>query len=632
MRPPARTDIARLGWAIAIVVGGCLELAAAQAQTETQSPAPADGGVPTLQELARSAAADFREGRFAEAVQGYEAARELTTSAQDRATIELNLGACLFEMGRLAEAKQAFLRAAELGSAAADRAHLNAAAAALRLGRIEEARRLAESVPTDATELASRRSSLLDEIGAAEREIQRAAERQRFVQHVRAAEKALRASDAITAERELVLASGYFAAASAEERVDVQHGLAVARLERGDAAGAKQVLLGALRDAPNDADLHHALGRAQLALGNEPAASAELKQALGLGLDEQRAKAVRALLKELDPLSPSQYYGWLTLGAGYDTNPWQSGAGKVLTLGNRGQGGAEYGVVSAGLGRQERLSDRWAADVGYAGDWIGFWRNTVQDLTIQAHSLTVALDWAAAPSLVVGLGAGPSLTWVGLSPVEPFSWDVLLGAHAELTLSAVRALRLSLDFRSITGFEGWDFLGGNRLDARVVHDWSWRRASLRLGVVGRYNAIGTRVSSVDTTALPACAGLCDGADYLVPLGYASGGPSLSASVKPVDWLRLRGYAELELREYLDESRIAGVPASRKTRADTRWTGTVRGEFQLDSGGHVRVVPSYTLIVNESNVSYDATDPGHQFDYDDRSFVQHLFELDLEMSF
>jgi hypothetical protein len=95
---------------------------------------------------------------------------------------------------------------------------------------------------------------------------------------------------------------------------------------------------------------------------------------------------------------------------------------------------------------------------------------------------------------------------------------------------------------------------------------------------------------------------------------------------------LRGYAALELRQYLDDSRIVGVGASRKTRADTRWTGTLRGEFQLDSGGHVRVAPSYTLIANESNVSYDASDPEHQFDYDDRSFVQHLLELDLEMSF
>jgi Tfp pilus assembly protein PilF len=628
----AGTHTMRLGWSIAVAVGLCLYSAPARAQSARQPSAPNDAGGPTLQELARSAAEDFRAGRFAEAVQGYEAARELTASAQDRATIELNLGACLFEMGRFVEAKQAFLRAAELDAVAADRAHLNAAAAALRLGSLEEAKTLAESVPAEASELAPRRSSLLDEIAVLEHQAQRDAERRVFVEHVRAAEKALRASDATTAERELVAASEHFAVASPEERLDVQHGLGVARLERGDAAGAKQILVEALRDAPNDGDLHHALGRAELVLGNESAASVELEKALGLGLDEQRAQAARALLKELDPLPPSQYYGWLTLGAGYDTNPWQSGAGKVLTMGNRGQGGAEYGVVSAGLGRQERLSDRWAADIGYAGDWIGFWRTTVEDLTIQAHSLTVALDWSAAPSLVAGLSAGPSVTFVGLSPVEPFSWDVLVGAHADLTFSAVRALRLSLDFRSITGFEGWDFLGGNRLDARVSHDWSWRRASLRFGVTGRYNGIGTRVSTVDATVLPACAGVCDGADYLVPLGYASGAALVSASVKPTDWLRLRGYAELELREYLDESQIAGVPASRKTRADTRWTGTFRGEFQLDSRGHVRLVPSYTLIANDSNVAYDATDTDHEFDYDDRAFVQHLFELDLELSF
>jgi tetratricopeptide (TPR) repeat protein len=630
VRPRASTRIPRLGRAIAIAVALCLLGAAAHARSEPPLPAPDDA--PTLQELAQAAAEDFRAGRFAEAAEGYEAARERTTSARDRATIELNLGACLFEMGRFAEAKRAFLRAAELDSTVADRAHLNAAAAALRLGRLEEARSLAESALAGAPELASRRSSLLDEIASAEGDARRDAERQSFVAHVRAAEKALRASDATTAERELVSASAHFEVASPEERVDVQHGLAVSRLERGDAAGAKQILVNALVDAPNDSDLHHALGRAELALGNEPVASVELERALELGLDEERAKAARTLLRDIDPLPPSRFYGWLTLGAGYDTNPWQSGAGKVLPLGNRGQGGAEYGIVSVGIGRQERLSDRWAADIGYAGDWIGFWRRAVEDLTIQAHSLTAALDWSAAPRLVLGLSAGPSFTFVGLSPVEPFSWDILIGAHADLTFSAVRALRASLDFRSITGFEGWEFLGGNRLDARVVHDWSWRRASLRLGAVGRYNGIGTRVSSVDATVIPACAGLCDGADYLVPLGYASGGPLVSASLKPVDWLRLRGYAALELRQYLDDSRIVGVGASRKTRADTRWTGTLRGEFQLDSGGHVRVAPSYTLIANESNVSYDASDPEHQFDYDDRSFVQHLLELDLEMSF
>ena len=192
----------------------CLHSAAIQAQQEPQPPASADEDAPTLQELARAAAGDFRAGRFAEAARGYEAARELTTSAQDRATIELNLGACLFEMGRFAEAKEAFLRASELDPAAADRAHLNAAAAALRLGRLEEARRLAESVPAEAPELASRRSSLLDEVASVERGVQREAERQVFVQHVRAAEKALRASDAAAAERELVLASGHFSVAS----------------------------------------------------------------------------------------------------------------------------------------------------------------------------------------------------------------------------------------------------------------------------------------------------------------------------------------------------------------------------------------------------------------------------------
>jgi hypothetical protein len=137
---------------------------------------------------------------------------------------------------------------------------------------------------------------------------------------------------------------------------------------------------------------------------------------------------------------------------------------------------------------------------------------------------------------------------------------------------------------------------------------------------------------VDAAVITACTGICDNFVYVVPLSHTEFGPTLSTRLTLNDTFHLAAFSQLGWRRYRDESFIVSIGPSRKHREDLRSSFSFELRSTLDPDEHFVVVPSYTFIASSSNVAYSSTDSAHRFDYDNRSFVQHLVELGLEASF
>jgi Flp pilus assembly protein TadD len=599
--------------------------AAPDADTPSSS---VDGRTMSVEQLAAQAATAFRAGKFEAALGTYRRAAALVARPQDVATLRMNMGACLVELKRLDEAKSEFLTAAEAEPTLAQKARLSAAMVAFELDRLDEAQSLLDAASPVEEALSSRAQDIKERIAEKRGTHQRDA----LLAQMAAAAAAITKSDWATAEAALIAAQKHFGLAEPSERIDVLHSLGTVQLALERPLDAKAALTSAMALAPNDPELHYALGRAHQALEETAEARTEYKKALNLGLKEPQAQAAKGRIEALDPLGPSEWFVWLSLAGGYDSNPRQSGVATETTLGRRGSGGSAYGRLSAEMGRTQRISDRFSVRARYAGEWLGLQKRLVRELSLQNHGLFGSVQWAPTDRLTLGLELGPSLTYIGISPVNQFTWDFLGATKLRYRASEVRSWRLTFDIRKITGLSGWEFLSGTRFDAELSHQWSYPSASLRLGWRGRHLAIGSRTTAVDAAYLPACTGLCDGATYYIPLSYSGFGPVASARLNLASTLHLVGSTQLDWRRYRDESYIAGVSQSRRRREDLRWSAGIDLQWGLDDDEHVMIVPSYAFLVSSSNVALSTTDPTHAFDYDDRSFTQHFIELGLEASF
>jgi Flp pilus assembly protein TadD len=581
-----------------------------------------------VEHLAAEGASAFKAARFEDAAQYYREAEQVATHPEERAALEMNLGACLSELGRLEEAKQAFLRAAELLPAVAPKARLQAGMLAVELGQIDEAEKLlAAARPVDDS-LLPRAEDLKERIDGKRSAVRRA----EFAFQVEAATKAIEQRDWTAAETVLREAEARFDVASERERVDVLHGLAMTELALHRPEDAQQAIASALAISPEDPELYYVQGRTFEALDQRTDARAAYRRALELRLPPPLADSARSSIEALDPLSPSEFYGWLTVAAGYDTNPRQTGEVTETALGSRGRGGTGYGRFAAELGRVQRVHEQFTLGLRYAGEWIGMQKPVVRELSLQNHGGYLGAQWVPSDRLVLGLELGPSVTYLGVSDISLYTWDFLGGANARYRASAVRTWRAKLEVRRVVGATDWEFLGGTRLDAELSHTWRYQSFDFRLGLRGRGLWIGTRTTAVDSTVIPACAGVCDGATYEIPLSYLGVGPLAAVRLSLHSRLRLDVFSQLDLRQYQDESYIAGVDASRKRRFDSRYHLGVDLRWALDEDEHFVIVPSYALLVSNSNIAQSSTASEHLYDYDDRSFTQHFAELGLEVSY
>lgn len=239
--------------------------------------------------------------------------------------------------------------------------------------------------------------------------------RLKLQERIDTAAKAIREEERQAAEQALLAAKKHFDVATPDERVDILHGLATTQLALDRPNEAKKALGAALEIDPKAPELHYAFGRAHQALEQDALARSAYRRALELGLKDPQAKYARTRIESLDPLSPSAWFGWFSLGGGYDSNPRQSGAATETTLGSRGRGGTAYGRITGELGRTQRVHERLSLQLRYVGDWWGLQEQTVRDLSIQNHGGYLGLHWSPMDRLVLNLDLGPSVTYIGLS-------------------------------------------------------------------------------------------------------------------------------------------------------------------------------------------------------------------------
>jgi Flp pilus assembly protein TadD len=581
-----------------------------------------------VESLATKAAAAFRAGEFGSAIDDYRRAIALVSRAEDAAALHMNIGACLVELRRFEEAKNEFLEAGRLDPNSKQKANLNAALVALELGHVDEAQSLLDGVaPIDAS-LSSRAKRIRERIESSREATRRAA----LEANLSAAASAINAGDWAKAEAELQAARKRFELANARERVDILHSMGTVQLALHRPSDAEVTLREAISLAPGDPELHFALGRAQQALEEATEARAEYRRALALGLRDPEARSAKERLSALDPLPPSEWFGWFNLAGGYDSNPRQSGAATETTLGRRGRGGSAFGRAGVEFGRNQRVAEQLGLRLRYSGEWLGLQKRLVQDLSLQNHGLFAGAQWAPTERLTLHLEVGPSITYIGLDSLTPFTWDLVASLKLRYRASKIRTWRLGFDASQIKGFSDWEFLSGTKYDAELAHQWKHSLGDIRIGLRGRLLSIGTRTTVVDAAYLPACAGICDGSSYQIPLSYTGFGPTASARVDLGEPLRLVASTQLDWRRYRDESYIEGLERSRKRREDLRWSGALSLEFAFDEQEHLMLVPSYAVLVSSSNMAQSSTDMNHAFDYDDRTFVQHLLEIGIEASF
>jgi hypothetical protein len=194
------------------------------------------------------------------------------------------------------------------------------------------------------------------------------------------------------------------------------------------------------------------------------------------------------------------------------------------------------------------------------------------------------------------------------------------------------------------GLGDWQYLTGINADSRLTHRFEWEHFELALAAGGRYTGLGTLRYRLEAADLPGCiietgAGPgpgavtdCTGETYVIPLSWAAPRAEVELLAYPHERVTLGTRAGLEYRVYLEESSVSRVPSSRKRRSDARWRLAASSELDLDRGGHATALLEYRVLGSHSNVAYDANDPEHDLDYDDRTFLQHVLEAGFMLTF
>jgi tetratricopeptide (TPR) repeat protein len=622
------------------------QAAAGDSTSSASQPAPDEHRVAAdeLNATVTTALERFRARDFAAAAQQFDLAIALAPAGTDLGTLHFNAAASLYELGRFAEAEQRFAKTAALAPALASLSLLNAGMAALADGRVEVAIGYANAAPSGDEEAESRRSELEALIAQAEA----TREKQAFYQAMKQGIDAYADGDLEHAREWLARSVTLQASAPPADRAIVQLTLADIALERHDLATARRSIDAAIGEDPTNAEAYAARAELSLTEANGGAAEADAQRSLALAATGGAAQRARRVLDRLDVLPPAGPSFVATLGAGYDSNASQSGAAELAGGGETSASQASP-LLSAGvqLDFTARPSRSTAIVPYYLGDFYTPTVATLQPLALQAHELGGQIHWRMTPELRLRFTAGSSLVLSGLKPMQPFTWEGVFGARADLATGEHATTSVDLTLRPARGLGDRDYLSGTGLDGTVEERLTSGRLRVSIGGAYRYLQRGTQTIAIDDGssftechgAPPRSAGAdpplepkapCNNLAYALPLSYQGPSGRLAAAFDLLDQLSLGASAKVEYRRYLEPSFVRSLPTSRKTREDVRYRLRAYGELALDSDEHVSLLLSYEALISRSNIAFDANDPQHRYDYGDRNFVEHLVELGLEL--
>jgi tetratricopeptide (TPR) repeat protein len=606
--------------------------AARDATSSASQAAPNEGpvGAGEFNAMVTRALDRFGARDFAAAAEQFDLAIAAAPAGADLGTLHFNAAASLYELGRFADAEQRFVKTAAIAPQLASLSLLNAGMAALSDGRVEVAIKYAADAPRGDEEAEARRSELKALIARAEA----TREQQAFYRAMKQGIDAYADGDVEHARKWLERSVALQASAPASDRAIVLLTLADIAIEQHDLATARRCIDNAIREDPTNAEAYVARAELSWTEANGSAAEADAQRSLALAQTGATAQRARRVLDRLDVLPPSGLSFVGTLGGGYDSNAAQSGAVELSGIAETGAAQASP-LLSAGLQLDftARPSRRTAIVPYYVGDFFTPTVATLQPLALQAHELGGQLHWRMTPELRLRLTAGSSLVLSGLKPVQPFTWEGVFGARADLATGEHATTGVDLTFRPARGLGDSAYLSGAGLDATLDERVTLGRLRLSLAAGYRYLQRGTQIIPIDDgSSFAECRGRapCNNLAYALPLSYQGPSGRLAATFDLLDQLSLGASAKVEYRRYLEPSFVRSLPASRKTREDVRYRLRAYGELALDSEEHVSLLLSYEALISRSNIAFDANDPEHRFDYGDRNFVEHLIELGLEL--
>jgi hypothetical protein len=213
--------------------------------------------------------------------------------------------------------------------------------------------------------------------------------------------------------------------------------------------------------------------------------------------------------------------------------------------------------------------------------------------------------------------------------MEPFVWDVADETRVDLFLASIFRTRAEVELRRSQGFSGYDYLTGLRTDLRLSEQL--RVDPLRFEVGVRY-----RINDIGTQSVPESRGSGSGSQpatdtYVIPLAYTAPMVFANLDLDVTSRWSVGLSAQLERRQYEGSYVIEGGTGNRvvdsyKERRDTRLGFGASSEWALDEDAHWLLVATYDVLSSDSNMGKDT------YDYDDRSYVQHIVELGLEAHF
>jgi len=577
------------------------------------------------------ALAHFKAGRYAPALTEFDHALRTAPATADRATLEFNAAACLYELGRYPEAEARFARAGALDPKLAPLAQLNAGVAALEAGRTAAAEAYLQAAPPGDAEAEARRAELTEKLASA----RAVAERDDRAALVKDGAAALDQQQYAVARSKLEQALRDAPDLTDEERADLHFGIGTAAAGLGDLEAARQNFETAAELAPNDADARYQAARTADQQGDLDAAEAGYAASLKLGLSGADASTARTRLEQLAPLPPSGWSGWVGVSGGYDTNPDQSGlADATGTSSGRQTRGSPFVGLGAEVEPLATLSRSWSAGAVYSMYALGLVNSPVQELSIQGHEVGPRVYWAPTRSVRMRFTASAGLYLAGLSEMEPFVWDVADETRVDLFAASIFRTRAEVELRRSQGFSGYEYLTGLRTDLRLSEQLRVDPLRFEVGVRYRINDIGTQREDVTGGDFSSrgqgnsSAGATGSGTYVIPLAYTAPMVFANLDLDVTSRWSLGASAQLEHRSY-EASYIewdADLPDNRKERRDTRLGFGASSEWALDGDAHWLLVATYDVLSSDSNMGEDP------YDYEDRNYVQHIVELGLEAHF
>jgi tetratricopeptide (TPR) repeat protein len=627
-------------WSAGATAGGAAQTATVNVARALLDAGDADGAARAAREVLAATPGEpaaaailglalHRTGAYAEALAAFEIALA-SAPPEKRASLRFNAAVCLDALDRQAEAEVAFLEVAQAGGALVAQAFVEAGFAALARGALESAVAHAAAARRSPGHEAARA-----DLEALDGEVE-ARRREQVAAEVDAALEALARDDPRAAEAAYTRALEIGATTPDAGRAELLYGLGMALYRQRRYDEAQRRFDAARAQRPDDGEIAFMAAACAQARGAHDDATRGLGEALDLGLGADVAAAATARLTALaearrpaadDERGRARAAGvtvTAVAGGGYESNAAGTGTDGEPALRAVGAGvGSATGRLSLRAGYEHALAADLEIGADYDFDQLLLFGGAVQELSLHQHVLEVTLRHDVAEGLTWTTGAHAALTVDGLRHLAPHSWKAGTTLGVEWLVPDGEAQTwLEVKAGRRGGLRGAGYLDGWRLGASAGETLYGEAWWFGVDVRARYDGAGAQVLSLDGESLAVCGLVCEGARYVIPLAWWGPGVGVWAGVSLPHDVTLVAGVDLEWRRYIGAARVSpaggGVIAgSAKRRRDRRIEMTAEVGWQPWES--VRVAVRVAPLWSASNLTGDAADPEHAWDYDDVEF-------------